>query len=142
MFKKTVPFTAKRTWLHVDKEIELQKIASKYGFAPVIHDVEKNATNYVITMDHINALCLADQYGDDPKAIPTWIWKEIHSILLILYECEGIEYVDITGYNFIQKDKKVYIIDFGDARYKTDKPMNWFLKEFLDGDYGWNPDFA
>jgi hypothetical protein len=38
---------------------------------------------------------------------------------------------------------KIWIIDFGHAYY-TDpsKKVNWFLKEFLDGEFGWNPDFA
>jgi hypothetical protein len=53
-----------------------------------------------------------------------------------------IEYIDITGYNFIEKKGKVYIIDFGDAIYKKkDKEMNWFLSYFLGGHNGWNPDF-
>ena len=42
----------------------------------------------------------------------------------------------------IEKDNKVYIIDFGDAYYiKKNKPINWFLQEVLDGYNGWNPDF-
>lgn len=142
MFTKIIPFTDKRTWLHIDKEIELQKIAAKYGFAPNIHEVKKFPDRYELVMDKIDALCLADQYGDDPKSIPKRIWQEIHNILIILFEREGIEYIDITGYNFIELDNKVYIIDFGDARYKKEGKINWFLKEFLDGDYGWNPDFA
>ena len=60
----------------------------------------------------------------------------------ILYYEEGIEYIDITGYNFIEKDNKVYIIDFGDAIYtKSHIEMNWFLSYFLGGHNGWNPDF-
>ena len=142
MFKKTILFTPKRTWLHADKEIELQKIAAAYGFAPNIHDVKKFPDRYEVTMDKIDNMCLADMYSEDPKKIPRYIWHEIHSILTILYEREGIEYIDITGYNFIEKDNKVYIIDFGDAKYTQPGQVNWFLKHFLDGDYGWNPDFA
>ena len=37
-------------------------------------------------------------------------------------------------------------LDFGDAQYtkqgKGEKPANWFLRDFLDGVYDWNPDFA
>jgi hypothetical protein len=77
--------------------------------------------------------------------VPDWIWKEIQRILTILYEREGIEYIDITGYNFIQETdtNKIWIIDFGDAYYTIpERPINWFLKEILDGGKGWNPDFA
>ena len=141
MFKKTILFTAKRTQEKADLEIELQQIASNYTFAPKIHKVEKFPDRYEVTMDKIDNMCLADMYSDDPKEIPQRIWAQINAILTILYEREGIEYIDITGYNFIEQDNKVYIIDFGDARYKTDK-INWFLKDFLSGQYEWNPDFA
>jgi len=142
MFKKTILFTAKRPQAKVDLEIELHQIASKYPFVPKIHKVEKFADRYEVTMDNIDNMCLADMYSDDPKEIPKRIWAQIHAILTILYEREGIEYIDITGYNFIEKDNKVYIIDFGDARYTKPGHINWFLKEFLAGQYEWNPDFA
>ena len=123
-------------------EIELQDIAASYGFAPKIQHVDGN----VVQMDSIDGLCLADQYTDDPAKIPKKIWLEIHRILSILFEREGIEYVDITGYNFIEdSDGKIWILDFGDAYYtdkNRNKKINWFLKEFLDEPYGWNPDFA
>ena len=141
MFKKTILFTAKRTQEKADLEIELQQIASNYTFAPKIHKVEKFPDRYEVTMDKIDNMCLADMYSDDPKKIPQRIWTQIHAILTILYEREGIEYIDITGYNFIEQGNKVYIIDFGDARYKTGR-INWFLKDFLSGQYEWNPDFA
>ena len=141
MFKKTILFTAKRTQEKADLEIELQQIASNYTFAPKIHKVEKFPDRYEVTMDKIDNMCLADMYSDDPKEIPQRIWAQINAILTILYEREGIEYIDITGYNFIEQDNKVYIIDFGDARYKTGR-INWFLKDFLSGQYEWNPDFA
>ncbi len=59
---------------------------------------------------------------------------------------EEIAYVDITPYNFIEIDDKIYIIDFGHATYtkSLDEDRFWFLKDFL---YGYklniyNPDFA
>ena len=127
-------------------EIELQDIASKHGFAPLIQRIDGN----VVQMDSVNGMCLADLYTDDPKKVPNWIWTEIHRILSVLFECEGIEYIDITGYNFMleEETKKVWIIDFGDAYYSTTpqtdnkKPVNWFLREVLDGEKSWNPDFT
>jgi RIO-like serine/threonine protein kinase len=127
-------------------EIELQEVASKHGFAPRIQRIDGN----VVQMDSVNGKCLADLYSDDPTKVPDWIWTEIHKILSVLYEVEGIEYIDITSYNFMLEDgtNKVWIIDFGDAYYsatpQTDnkKPVNWFLREVLDGEKSWNPDFA
>ena len=135
MFTKVVPNLL---------EIELQDIAAIYEFAPRIHRVDGN----VVQMDEIKGSCLADIYTDDPTKVPDWIWAEIYRILLILYEREGIEYVDITSYNFMleTETQKVWIIDFGHAYYtsreKGEKPQNWFLQEVLDGEKSWNPDFA
>jgi len=132
----------------IEREVEMQKIAVKYGFTPKIIDFKleynKITSEYTgnIIMEHLNAPCLADIYSDDPAKIPKWIWIKIKEILQTLYDNEGIEYIDITGYNFIEKDNKIYIIDFGDAQYSNKfKKINWFLDEFLNGHYGWNPDF-
>jgi RIO-like serine/threonine protein kinase len=125
-------------------EIELQTIAANYGFAPRIH----HADGDVIQMEAIKGHCLADLYTDDPKKVPDWIWEEIFRILTVLYECEGIEYIDITSYNFmLDEANKVWIIDFGDAYYTpkekaTKEAKNWFLKDVLNGLREWNPDFA
>jgi tRNA A-37 threonylcarbamoyl transferase component Bud32 len=54
----------------------------------------------------------------------------------------GIEYLDVTPYNFIEKDGTVYIIDFGHARNVSD-----YLDDYLDDIFAnwklkWNPEFA
>lgn len=126
----------------VDKEEELQTISASYGFSPQIIRSkfdEERGTCY-IEMEDLEEMCLADRYGDDPANIPEWIWDEIRRMLLILLNAEGIEYIDITPYNFIQKDDKIYVIDFGDAKY-MDGEIDWFLQEFLDGENSWNPDY-
>ena len=54
---------------------------------------------------------------------------------------ENIEYIDITPYNFIEKDGKVFIIDFGHAYY-TDFNINGFLNEVMYHCLNeWNADF-
>jgi len=161
-YVKTIKYTPKRGEKEARREIELLRIAGTHGFAPKLLAVEfKNGYEHVsepiaqsledqpstlnsvceITMEKIQGQTLADKYGDDHREIPPGIWKQIHKILSILYESEGIEYIDITPYNFMESDGKIFIIDFGDAYYRG-KEMNWFLKEFLDGDFSWNPDFA
>jgi len=132
----------------ISREIEMQEISANYGFSPKIIKSEitfnKEDRKYIgnITMENLNELCIADRYGEDPRNIPKIIWDQIRTIIRILYNEEGIEYIDITGYNFIEKKGKVYIIDFGDAIYtRKDREMNWFLSYFLGGHNGWNPDF-
>jgi predicted Ser/Thr protein kinase len=123
-------------------EAELQIRASNHGFAPNVYKVERLDDDKVrIIMERIDGVTLADEYGDDPEEIPEWIWDELRHKIEILYDLEGIEYIDITPYNFIQTDKSIYIVDFGDAKYSDNTPMNWFLREFLDGENSWNPDY-
>lgn len=128
------------------REIALQIIASSYGFAPKITNVKKKRNMFLVSMEHFgNNSTLADIYGDDPKDIPKWGWTKIRNMISILYEEHKIEYVDITPYNFIEKDDKIYMIDFGDAFINESNsviPTNWFLQEFLEGENSWNPDFT
>jgi len=123
-----------------DNEAEIQRTSAKYGFSPNVLSITKIDDVCFITMEDLDAECLADVYGEDAKDIPEWIWNEIRGMVTTLFYQEGIEYVDITPYNFIEKNNRIYMIDFGDARYSEGGP-NWFLSEFLDGENSWNPDY-
>lgn len=123
-----------------DLEIELQDIASKYDFCPRIMKTEEIGEIIRIYMEDVEEEPLVVTYGEDPEDIPEWIWNEIRRMVQTLYEEEGIEYVDITPYNFIEKDGRIYMIDFGDAKYTNGEP-DWFLVEFLEGENSWNPDY-
>lgn len=142
MFKKHITYSEKRDRKAVDLEIELQQVASKHGFTPLIHETIFTDTHCIVTMDKIDNMCLADMYGDKPSDLPPHLWSKIRTIVDKLYKEEGIEYVDITPYNFIEVDGKIFIIDFGDAYYTGTRKRNWFHKDFLEGHNGWNPDFA
>ena len=125
-----------------ENEIELQEIASKYNFVPKIINKTFEDERCIIEMEDLQAPNLADTYGEDVEDIPEHIWNSIRIILRILLEEEGIEYVDITPYNFIEKDGKVYIIDFGHAYYTDLVDINPFLNDVLYNDLkSWNPDF-
>lgn len=122
------------------QEIELQKIAASYGFAPKV----LSSDGLDFEMVKIYSPCLADVYGENPNDLPRWIWNEIIHILAILYEAEGIEYIDITPYNFIESNGFLWIIDFGHAFYTESPviPSNWFLRGLLETEErSWNPDF-
>ena len=150
-------------------EPELQSLcAEAYGFSPKIISVDETYLPTVtIEMERVHGHSLYELYGDDPSKVPAWIWERIRHMLVVLYEREGIQYIDITPFNFMlgkdeaeveaeegrnekEEDKagdrnsseRLWIIDFGDAFYTEDKPLNWFLKSVLDGKEGWNPDFA
>ena len=142
-FIKTILYDDKTTNAEIENEIELQKISANHGLSPKIISYQYDEKGCNIKMENLNEMCIADKYGDLPDHITNDLWEQIHDIIEYLYETEGIEYIDITPYNFIEKEGKVYIIDFGHAKYiKEGKEMNWFLKEFIeDGINEWNPDF-
>jgi tRNA A-37 threonylcarbamoyl transferase component Bud32 len=121
-------------------EIELQRIAAKYGFAPKIINKTIIHNKCFIHMEDLETECLANVYGEDPEEIPEWIWDQIRIMIRILVEEEGIEYPDITPYNFIEKNERIYIVDFGDAKY-INGDISWFVQEFIDGENSWNPDY-
>jgi tRNA A-37 threonylcarbamoyl transferase component Bud32 len=121
----------------IRREVELQERASKIGVSPKILDT--NFKTY-IRMENLDEMCIADMYGEDFDKMPKDIIDEIYNILMRLYlECD-IEYIDVTPYNFIKKDDKLWIIDFGDARFVE---TNWFIKEVMINKklVRWNPDF-
>jgi hypothetical protein len=121
----------------IRREVELQERASKIGVSPKILDT--NFKTY-IRMENLEEMCIADMYGEDFDKMPKDIIDEIYNILMRLYlECD-IEYIDVTPYNFIKKDDKLWIIDFGDARFVE---TNWFIKEVMINKklVRWNPDF-
>jgi len=121
-------------------EVELQKVGASYGFSPkIISDTVIDSTCF-ISMEDLEAESIGDVYGEDPSKIPLWIWNEIRTMITTLLEEECIEYRDINPYNFIERDNRVYIIDYGDAKY-VDGEINWFLREFIDGENSWNPDY-
>ncbi len=133
---KIIPDSSATT---ANNEIEIQTIVSMLGFAPnILYNYWNNGATY-IAMTKIKGMTLADFYGSRNIDIPTSIWNEVRKIVQTLYN-NGIEYVDITPYNFmIDDNEKIWIIDFEHAKKIQ---QNWFLNTFLNGANTWNPDFA
>lgn len=136
MFVKQVPVSTS------ENEVELQTIAARHGFSPKILSTSTHDDMCLIFMENLETECLANVYGEDPDDIPKWIWDRIRFMVKTLLEEEGIEYPDITPYNFIEKNNRLYMIDFGDAKYIDDNDtISWFVQEFIDGENYWNPDY-
>jgi RIO-like serine/threonine protein kinase len=132
-------FDSNTPYQEIRREARLQRISAGLGLSPAV--IRCCATS--IVMENMNAPSLAQVYGDDPEDIPEWIREEILDILYALYTIADIEYIDVTPYNFIERDGIVWIIDFGHAQKKTDE-----LHPYLDDIFAsweitkWNPDFA
>jgi RIO-like serine/threonine protein kinase len=93
-----------------------------------------------IRMSKLNAMTLADFYGEEIEKIPDNVWERVKSIVRKLYMV-GIEYVDVTPYNFmIDDDGEIYVIDFGHAYNVT---RTSYTEKVLNekGFKGWNPQF-
>ncbi len=93
----------------------------------------------ILVMEKINFMCVSDFYGEDASCVPEKVFNEIRNIIKNLAKY-NIEYPDITGYNFIEYDNKIWIIDFEHARTITGK-INTFVSKFIDGLNEWNPNF-
>jgi tRNA A-37 threonylcarbamoyl transferase component Bud32 len=102
-----------------------------------------NRVSGVLEMQKIPNMSIADYYGEEFSAVPVHIITKIREIIKILY-INGIEYPDITGYNFIEWGGDIWIIDFEHSEYigKGYTPQDPFVLDFINGREGWNPSFA
>lgn len=126
-----------RDYKKMDEEYRMQSIAQSIVPCPKILDtVYEKGTGYIF-MERIQGKMVYDHYGEHD--IPSKVWKQIHSIVSKLFY-HNLHYVDITPYNFMieEETNKVYVIDFGHC---YEQKVNWFLKDFLEGENAWNPDF-
>jgi len=90
----------------------------------------------IMVMHKINALNLSDMFGEKSSDIDEYYFDEIRTIIQTLSD-NGIEYPDITGYNFLEHDNKIWIIDFEHAHIR-----DTFVDKFIQGRNKWNPRFA
>jgi predicted Ser/Thr protein kinase len=127
----------------IENEAALQRVGAEYGISPHVLDTDGET---FIAMEDLETMNIADFYGEDIEGIPEKIKRDIWNILWILYACGKIEYVDVTPYNFVEKDGKVWVIDYGHARKVESGNINpWLLKVLSDSQMTiteWNPEFA
>mgnify|MGYP000489121789 CR=1 FL=1 len=94
----------------------------------------------VMIMEKIVSLNLSDMHGEKASDLDEYYFDEIRTIIKTLAD-NKIEYPDITGYNFIEYDGKIWVIDFEHSTF-YDKFMNdKFVDKFIGGLNKWNPNF-
>jgi tRNA A-37 threonylcarbamoyl transferase component Bud32 len=98
--------------------------------------IEYNYNTGDMMMEHLRELSISDMYGENFEDVPPYIIQEIRNIIKVLVN-NGIYYPDITGYNFIEYEGKLWIIDFEHASFTHDD----FVEEFISGRNSWNPEF-
>ena len=104
--------------------------------------IEYDQKNKILTMQQLNGDNLSNIFGDNLKDVPKEYINIIRNFIQIL-DAYLIDYVDITGYNFMLVKKHLYLIDFGHAKCR-DKHVNTdkFIEKFINGEETWNPEFA
>lgn len=129
---------------YVRNEVMLQALAADIGLAPKI---KKTDYKTFIEMDDLKEMSVSDMYGDDIEDIPPKILNAMWAILYSLYHLCDIEYIDVWPRNFIERNGRVWIIDFGDAREILHDDEDYEPDEYLAGilEAGkithWNPEF-
>ena len=95
-----------------------------------------------MTMENIPNMSVSDFYGEEAAVISKELFARIRKVIRYLHT-NHIIYPDITGYNFIECDDKLWIIDFEHSDFKTHQ-KNVFVEEFVhNSNYNkWNPWFA
>jgi tRNA A-37 threonylcarbamoyl transferase component Bud32 len=96
----------------------------------------------VLIMQKIHGDNLSNIYGEEIQDVPIKFIKIIRQFLHVIQQYM-VEYIDITGYNFmLDEHNHLWIIDFEHAttHLSTDIP-NPFLQEFINGKLSWNPEF-
>lgn len=112
------------------------------GILNVPKIIDYDVLNKIMTMENIPHMCVADFYGDQESDISTDLFDQIREVIRFLYK-NHIIYPDITAYNFIEHDGKLWIIDFEHSDFRSDE-KNIFVDQFVgDDEYNkWNPWFA
>lgn len=102
--------------------------------------VSYNVNTKTMITDKIPNMSVSDFYGEGFLCVDNNTIDKIRETITILHQ-HHIVYPDITGYNFIEYDGKVWIIDFEHAHFMTNT-KNVFVERFIGGLQSWNPLFA
>ena len=107
---------------------------------PKVISYDKNSK--ILILQKIHGDNLSNIYGEEIQDVPINLIKIIRKFLYLLNQYL-VEYIDITGYNFmLDKDENLWMIDFGHATCRNKNDIsNQFLLEFINGELSWNPEF-
>ena len=121
-------------------EYEMHKYIYDLHIVNVPKIISYDLHNSILTMEKINNMNLSDMYGEKEFDMDEYYFDEIRTIIKKL-ALNNIEYPDITGYNFIEYDNKIWIIDFEHSKFITNKMEDAFVNKFIAGLNKWNPRF-
>ena len=126
-----------------EKEYKTHKLIYNLKIVNVPKIYRYDRKNKIMVMEKIFNMNISDEYGEDPRNVPINLFIIMQKIIKKLYYF-GIEYPDITGYNFIFYNNKMYIIDFEHCKFFSNKNKNGidpFIVKFKNGLCEWNPKY-
>lgn len=138
VFEATMCFTKANVELY---EYKIHKLIYNLKLInmPKIYSYDRK--NKIMIMEKIHNMNISDFYGENPENVPPDIFNKIQEAVKKLYYF-GISYPDITGYNFIYYNNKIYVIDFEHAKFFTNSSkIDPFIHKFISGSCEWNPEF-
>ena len=121
------------------KEYEMHKHVQSLKIVNVPKILAYDRDTQIMLMERVNYMNISDYYGENDTDITPELFARIREIIKTLYD-NNVVYPDITGYNFIEFDKRIWIIDFEHSNFKPLLQDNFVVK-FIDGLNKWNPRF-
>lgn len=121
------------------KEYEMHKHVHSLGIVNIPKILAYDRDTQVMLMERVNYMNVSDYYGDKASDITPELFEKIRTIIKTLYD-NNIVYPDITGYNFIEFNNRIWIIDFEHSNFKS-LLTDDFVVKFINGAYKWNPRF-
>jgi tRNA A-37 threonylcarbamoyl transferase component Bud32 len=125
------------------KEYEMHKHVYLLGIVKTPEILAYDRDTKVMLMKKVNYMNVSDYYGENSDDIRPELFNKIRTIIKTLYD-NNIVYPDITGYNFIEYNDEVWIIDFEHSNFKpliSDADTDDFVIKFINGTNKWNPRF-
>ena len=112
-------------------EYHMHKYVYELGIVNIPKIIAYDNEKRVLVIEKIKNLCISDWYGAEANKINPELFDKIRLIIKELAD-HNIEYSDITGYNFIEYNNKIWIIDFEHSKVITGKLDN-FVSRFING---------
>jgi serine/threonine protein kinase len=127
------------------REVAMHDAAHAHGIrVPLVLSYREEIR--VLLMEKIlDGSTVADWYGEADESTPPEVYAQVRAVVRQM-EGAGISYPDITGYNFIMQcddpeendDKRIVLVDLEHSEFG---PPGEFMRRFLDGHDGWNPEY-
>ena len=121
------------------KEYEMHKHVQSLGIVNVPKILAYDRDTRIMLMERVNYMNVSDYYGEKDTDTSPELFGRIRKIIKTLYD-NNVVYPDITGYNFIEYDEQIWIIDFEHSNFKS-LLRDDFVVEFINGANKWNPLF-